>query len=113
MKPEDLLHLHELTCAKARNIMKSKNSDYTGGEKAVDALANFKSASALGMHPLVGLLLRMQDKIMRLNSFAADGELRVVGEPAEDACDDLLNYAVLAKAIIKEEEERNNVGRDD
>ena len=103
MNRDDLLKLHDETCAKARAIMESKNNDYTGGERATDALANFKSASALGLHPVTGLLLRTQDKLMRIRSFVADGALRVTGETVTDACDDLLNYAILCKALLLEE----------
>ena len=103
MHRDELLKLHDETCAKARAIMESKNNDYTGGEHATDALANFKSASALGLHPVTGLLLRTQDKLMRIRSFVADGALRVTGETVTDACDDLLNYAILCKALLLEE----------
>lgn len=103
MKPQELLQLHERMSAKTRTIMKAKNSDYCGGEGTVDALANFKSATSLGLHPVTGLLLRMQDKLMRIKSFVNDGQLRVEGESVDDACDDLMNYAVLAKALLQEE----------
>jgi hypothetical protein len=103
MHRDDLLNLHDETCAKARGIMEAKNNDYTGGKQATDALANFKSASALGLHPVTGLLLRAQDKLMRIRSFVADGSLRVTGETVTDACDDLLNYAILCKALLLEE----------
>jgi hypothetical protein len=103
MHRDDLLKLHDETCAKARGIMEAKNNDYTGGKQATDALANFKSASALGLHPVTGLLLRAQDKLMRIRSFVADGSLRVTGETVTDACDDLLNYAILCKALLLEE----------
>lgn len=106
MNRDDLLKLHDETCAKARAIMESKNNDYTGGERATDALANFKSATALGLHPVTGLLLRTQDKLMRIRSFVADGALRVTGETVTDACDDLLNYAILCKALLLEEAQR-------
>jgi hypothetical protein len=103
MNRDELLNLHDETCAKARGIMEAKNNDYTGGKQATDALANFKSASALGLHPVTGLLLRAQDKLMRIRSFVADGSLRVTGETVTDACDDLLNYAILCKALLLEE----------
>ena len=103
MKPEELFELHETMSAKTLGIMKAKNSDYCGGETTTDALANFKSARSLGLHPVTGLLLRMQDKLMRIKSFVNDGSLRVEGESVEDACDDLLNYSVLAKALLQEE----------
>jgi hypothetical protein len=108
MNRDELLNLHDETCAKARSIMEAKNNDYTGGKQATDALANFKSASALGMHPVAGLLLRAQDKLMRIRSFVADGSLRVTGETVTDACDDLLNYAILCKALLLEEMQQSH-----
>ncbi len=83
--------------------MDVKNNDYSGGEHAHDALANFKASESLGLHPITGLLLRMQDKLQRLKSFANDGKLAVPNESAEDACLDLVNYAILAKALIIDE----------
>jgi hypothetical protein len=87
--------------------MRAKNSDYCGGENTVDALANFKTAKSLGLHPVTGLLLRMQDKLMRIKSFVNDGELKVAGESVDDACEDLVNYSILAKALLSEEREEN------
>ncbi len=104
MNKEQLLKLHDETCSKALEIMRQKNSDYTGGSQATDGLANFKASRILGLHPVLGLLLRVQDKLMRIRSFVADGELRVTGESVEDACDDLLNYAILCKALLIEEQ---------
>jgi hypothetical protein len=83
--------------------MERKNSDYTGGKTATDALANFKASAALGLHPVMGLLLRLQDKLMRIRSFVSDGELRVDGETVEDAFDDGINYLVLGKALLREQ----------
>ena len=103
MKPETLFRLHEETCKKTLEIMRAKNSDYCGGAETIDALANFKSAQSLGLHPVTGLLLRMQDKLMRIKSFVNDGELKVAGESVDDACEDLVNYAILAKALFLEE----------
>ena len=106
MKAEELLDLHAKTCEKARKIMIQKNSDYTGGSGATDGLANFKASRIFKMHPVSGLLLRIQDKLMRIHSFIGDGELRVTGETVEDACDDLLNYAILCKALLIEEQQQ-------
>ena len=105
MNTEQLLQIHEETCETARNIMRQKNSDYTGGSGATDALAIFKASESLNLHPATGLLLRVQDKIMRIRSFVADGKLRVINESVEDACDDIVNYAILCKALLREEAE--------
>ena len=104
MNKTALLKVHNETCKQALAIMDKKNNDYSGGEQAQDALANFKASVSLGMHPITGLLLRMQDKLQRLRSFAADGKLAVPNESAEDACLDLVNYAILAKALIIDEQ---------
>ena len=50
-----------------------------------------------------GLLLRVIDKIKRIYSFTNDSELSVPNETVEDACDDIVNYAILAKAMLLEE----------
>ena len=55
------------------------------------------------MHPVKGLLIRVIDKIQRINSFTNDKELSVSNETVEDACDDIVNYAILAKAMLIEE----------
>jgi hypothetical protein len=103
MNKQALLKIHNETCRQALAIMDVKNNDYSGGEHAHDALANFKASESLGLHPITGLLLRMQDKLQRLKSFANDGKLAVPNESAEDACLDLVNYAILAKALIIDE----------
>lgn len=40
---------------------------------------------------------------MRVKSFVADGALKVSGETVEDAFDDMVNYAILGKALLREE----------
>ena len=103
MTTEDLLELHEETCDKCRVIMQKKNSDYTGGSGATDPFANFNASKILDIHPVQGLLLRVIDKIKRIYSFTNDSELSVPNETVEDACDDIVNYAILAKAMLLEE----------
>ncbi len=106
MNVKTLLELHQETSEKCRRIMAVKNSDYTGGSQATDALANFKAATNLGLHPVMGLLLRMQDKMQRIRSFVADGNLRVTNETFADSCDDMVNYAILCKALLLEEQDQ-------
>ena len=103
MNTKQLLQLHEDTCKSCRAIMEQKNSDYTGGKSSTDPFANFNAASILDIHPVQGLLLRVIDKIQRIRSFTNDKELKVSNESVEDACDDIVNYAILAKAMLMEE----------
>jgi hypothetical protein len=106
MTTEELLKLHEETCNTCREIMKKKNNDYTGGKKSTDPFANFNAASVLGIDPVKGLLLRVIDKIQRIRSFTNDNELKVANESVEDACDDIVNYAILAKAMLQEKRKK-------
>lgn len=108
MTAKELLQLHDETCKTCRIIMEKKNSDYTGGRGATDPFANFNASKILNIHPVQGLLLRVIDKIQRIRSFTNDRELSVPNETVEDACDDIVNYAILAKAMLMEERKKVN-----
>jgi len=103
MTLDQLLKLHDQTCENCRDIMKRKSLDYTGGKKASDPFANFRTSELVGVNPVKGIMLRVLDKIQRINSFTNDGELQVEGETVDDACEDIVNYAILAKAMLKEQ----------
>jgi len=109
MTTEELLKLHKDTCETCRDIMRQKNNDYTGGKTSKDPFANFNAASVLGIDPVQGLLLRVIDKIQRIRSFTNDKELKVSNESVEDACDDIVNYAILAKAMLLEGRKINSL----
>ena len=86
--------------------MKAKNQDYTAGGGVFD---NFKASHTLGVHPVLGILLRSQDKFMRIKSYLKHGKLAVEGEGVFDAIDDVINYLILAKGIILEEQRRKGL----
>lgn len=103
MNRQDLLDLHDETSAKCKAIMERKNNDYSGGKSASDdPFANFKMSQVVGIHPVTGLLLRVMDKIQRIRTFTLDDELAVSDESVEDACDDIVNYAILCKGLLRE-----------
>tara|TARA_B100000963_G_C22637213_1_gene678270 strand:- start:3553 stop:3720 length:168 start_codon:yes stop_codon:yes gene_type:complete len=52
--------------------------------------------------------MRVLDKIQRIRSFVNDKELQVPDESVEDACHDIINYAILAKGMLLEEREKNS-----
>ena len=106
MDIKELLKIHDETCDKCKGIMQRKNSDYTGGKKATDVFANFNSSIILNINPVQGLLLRVIDKIKRIYSFTNDKQLQVSDESVDDACEDIVNYAILAKAMLIEERKR-------
>lgn len=103
-----LIELHKELCEDARKLMEAKNHDYTSGSG--DPLANFRGATYLGIHPVLGIQLRQQDKIMRIRTFVEKGELKVKGESVKDAIVDQINYLVLQYAYIQEEQEKQNKG---
>jgi len=85
--------------------MEVKNNDYTGGKEADDVFANFNCSTILGVHPVTGIMMRVMDKIQRIKTFTNDGQLSVAGESVDDACEDIINYAILAKAMLRQERE--------
>lgn len=98
---EELFELHAQTTAHCLGVMRSKNKDYAGGSG--DPYANFRIAEMFGLHPVTGILLRVTDKLQRIRSFIKHGVLEVTGETIDDACDDLVNYAILMKGLLREE----------
>jgi hypothetical protein len=100
MTTEELLAIHDKMCKGGRDIMSAKNHDYRGGSNS-DPFANFRGSVSLGIKPIIGILLRMQDKMMRIKTFAEKGQLKVKGEGIDDALYDLINYSVLIKGIIE------------
>jgi hypothetical protein len=101
---QKLLRLHEETCTECREIMRRKNHDYANASG--DPFSNFRIAESYGVHPAIGILLRMTDKLQRIRTFVSAGELKVSGETVDDACDDLVNYAILIKGMLREQREK-------
>lgn len=97
----ELIQRHMDLCQRARDIMVAKNHDYRGG--GGDPFANFRGSNTFGIDPIVGILLRMQDKMMRIKTFAEKGQLKVKGEGVEDAILDIINYAALIDGLCREE----------
>lgn len=76
-----------------------KNHDYAGAE---DPLRNLKSSARLGLDPVTGVLVRLQDKMSRLESFAQQGELLVKDESVEDTLMDMAVYSILGIILRRE-----------
>jgi hypothetical protein len=99
-----LLNLHKETCDNCREVMRKKNADYSGGTG--DPYANFRISEMFGIHPVMGIVLRMTDKLQRIRAFTKNGVLAVESESVDDAADDLVNYAILIKGLLREERAR-------
>ena len=109
MTPAELLDLHDRLTKQARTLMESKNRDYRGGTD--DPFANFRGAQFLGIDPIVGIAMRMMDKLQRVRAFATTGTLAVKSESFEDAVVDLINYAVLMAGMAAERTEKGDQNR--
>jgi uncharacterized protein YqgQ len=79
-----------------------KNSNYADPK---DPLSNLRRCRVLGISPLLGVLVRLQDKWSRIENLAR-GAPDEVGESLEDTLMDNAVYSLLA--IILMREERNN-----
>jgi hypothetical protein len=96
--PRDrLFRLHEDMTKAARTIMRKKNADYANEE---DPLANFRRFGELGF------VVRMEDKLARLTTFARRGILEVENESLDDTLLDLVNYCVLLSFYVTEEKRK-------
>ena len=107
MTTDELLEMHKDTCEQARKIMAAKNHDYTAGGSP---FANFEGSLYLGIDPVLGILLRVQDKMKRIETFVRQGTLAVKSESVDDAISDIVNYMILAKGIISERKSGTNAG---
>jgi hypothetical protein len=75
-----------------------KQADYGSGD---DPFANVRASERFGISPWVGALVRLNDKVTRLQSFARKGELK--NESAEDSMRDIAVYAIIALVLYEQE----------
>lgn len=100
MNTTELIQFHKTICDEARSIMEKKNHDYSGASGETP-FANFMVAEHLNMcDAKTGILLRITDKIMRINTFIKSGELKV-NESVKDSCRDCINYFILLAGMIE------------
>lgn len=93
-------YLYQKTLFEAcHKIAIKKGNDYARGD---DPFANFRTSEAIGVKPIKGILIRMMDKIQRLNNYDVVGKLD--NESAEDAVMDIINYASLIGGLICEKQ---------
>jgi hypothetical protein len=92
------------TFKEMEELIIAKNSDYSEG---VDAFKNFRKSLDVGVDPLVGLRIRVGDKIQRIDAYIKRGDLKVISESVEDSWRDLIGYSMIAIGML-EEKRRNN-----
>lgn len=84
----DILELHA-----------KKQADYGTDE---DPFANVKAAQEFGVPNWIGTLIRLNDKVKRLKTFAKKRVL--ANESVEDSLDDIAVYALITKILYREDQ---------
>ena len=84
-----------------KGILSAKNADYADHD---NPFANFSQSVDFGVEPLIGLFIRMGDKMQRLKAWSLRGTLEVRNEGIEDALKDIIGYATLGLAMMRDEE---------
>ena len=74
-----------------------KNHDYAGGDYLSDLIASRR----MGLVPWKNALLRMQQKMSRMESFCKQDELKVKDESVEDTLKDMAVYSILCLILYR------------
>lgn len=100
---EDFIHrLNELYTANVQ-LSAKKNADYANND---DPFQNFRVCEALGIPAEVGLVVRMSDKLMRINNLISR-DAQVKDESILDTLSDLANYAMILRMYIEQYGSKN------
>lgn len=101
---DTLLTLAEMHSKKSSDYGLSDDDEEASDEfLAADPLFNFRGSVLYGIDPWVGALIRLQDKIARLQTAAAGHEL--TNENIIDTFDDAASYIIIAKILWLEQNE--------
>ena len=74
-----------------------KQADYG---RANDPFANIRASSEWGLEPWVGAMVRLTDKVRRLQSLLKNGKLQ--NESAQDSFKDIAVYSIIALVLFEE-----------
>lgn len=88
---------HEIL-QEAGELHDKKQADYGRGD---DPFANVRASKEWGVSPWVGAMIRLNDKVRRLQSLTANGKLE--NESAEDSLRDIAVYAIIALVLFEQE----------
>ena len=91
---------HELL-QEAGDLHDRKQSDYGRGS---DPFANVRASEEWGIDGWKGAMIRLNDKVRRLQSLALKGSL--VNEAAVDSFMDIAVYALIARVLYEDEDRR-------
>lgn len=86
-------------CTRMHSILQSKNRDYATAE---NPFANFEMSTFVGVRPERGILVRIMDKISRVNQLL-DKEPDVVDEKVDDTLLDAANYLLILALYLRKD----------
>jgi len=82
-----------------RAVYEAKDNDYSATGLP---MGNLRKCEDAGIDAWRGCLVRIGDKMSRLENFLKEKEYLVLSEKAEDTVIDLANYAILMSCLIQE-----------
>lgn len=98
------------TIASIENLLRVKGGEYAGSE---DRLANFKRGQLrTGAHPYQVLWIYLSKHIDSVETYIKDtaaGITRERSEPIDGRLDDIINYCLLMKALVKETQQNEMI----
>lgn len=104
MNREEYRQFHEDCTERMKATVQAKQADYCGGSDS--PFANFEKVERDNLCTTeVGMMVRISDKISRIQSFINLGALKVADETVEDTCLDAANYLILLAARFKSRKE--------
>jgi hypothetical protein len=80
-------------------VYEAKDNDYSATDLP---MGNLRKCEEAGIDAWRGCLVRIGDKMSRLENFLKEKEYLVISEKAEDTVIDLANYAILMSCLIEE-----------
>ena len=80
-------------------VYEAKDSDYSSTGLP---MGNLRKCEDAGIEAWRGCLVRIGDKMSRLENFLKEKEFLVISEKAEDTVIDLANYSILMSCLIEE-----------
>ena len=90
----------------ALNILENMQSVYEAKDNDYSAtglpMGNLRKCEDAGIDAWRGCLVRIGDKMSRLENFLKEKEYLVISEKAEDTVVDLANYAILMSCLLEE-----------
>jgi hypothetical protein len=89
-----------------QKVYEAKDSDYSASGLP---MGNLRKCEDAGIDAWRGCLVRIGDKMSRLENFLNEKEYQVIAEKAEDTIIDLANYSILCSCLIEEQKHKRSI----